>query len=82
MGTWGTPMSGGYLAMNFAMLVLAAGAVAMLVILCAGVWRSHPVVIRRSTSVEELLADRYARGEIDEAEYHRRLDVLDRSRAR
>jgi putative membrane protein len=25
---------------------------------------------------EELLAERYARGEIDEAEYHQRLDVL------
>ncbi|ABD11595.1 putative membrane protein [Frankia casuarinae] len=27
-------------------------------------------------SAERILAERYARGEIDEAEYHRRLDVL------
>jgi putative membrane protein len=27
-------------------------------------------------SAEQILARRYARGEIDEAEYHRRLDVL------
>jgi putative membrane protein len=75
-------MSGGYFAMGLAMLVLVTGAVAVLVVLCAGIRRARPVVIRRSASVEELLADRYARGEMDEAEYRRRLDVLHRSGAR
>jgi putative membrane protein len=39
-------------------------------------WRRHPGHWDGRTSGEGVLAERYARGEIDEAEYRRRLAVL------
>lgn len=78
MGHWGTPMDLGYVAMAVSLLVLGS----IFFILWMSVGLSGSSSARRPISVEELLADRYARGEIDEAEYRRRLAVLDRARER
>ncbi|OHV49913.1 hypothetical protein CcI156_21125 [Frankia sp. CcI156] len=84
--TWGW---GGWLLMSFSMVVFWGLVIGVLVALLragrgGGPGRSAepPGVERPGTerpgerSAERILAERYARGEIDEAEYHRRLDVL------
>lgn len=38
-------------------------------------WERHPDS-KKDMTAEEVLADRFARGEIDEKEYEKRLDVL------
>ncbi|WP_432824205.1 SHOCT domain-containing protein [Dactylosporangium sp. CA-092794] len=61
------------------LLTLAASAAALVVL---AVRRTGPVPPapppphRPTNGAEQLLAERYARGEIDEAEYHHRLEVL------
>jgi putative membrane protein len=47
-----------------------------LVVLIRHVMRSDQPPAGRTSGPETLLAERFARGEIDEIDYHKRLDVL------
>jgi putative membrane protein len=79
---YGHDMSGwGWFGASLGMIVFWALIITVLVLLFRGLGRSTPVgsrdVASRTTpSAEELLAERFARGEIDEDEYQRRLRVL------
>jgi putative membrane protein len=78
---WGDQMSGwGWAMMSLSSIAFWALVIAAIVALVrytrtAGADR-RPEQPARSRP-EQLLAERYARGEIDEAEYERRLDTLD-----
>ncbi len=78
MGWYGNGMSGwGYVLMTLNMLLfwgLVIGAIVFLVRYVSG---SHLLGTGRdAASAGQILAERFARGEIDEEEYHRRVDVL------
>ncbi|GAA4544896.1 SHOCT domain-containing protein [Pseudonocardia xishanensis] len=76
MPWWGGPMGGwGYALMGFGSLALWALLLIAVVVGVRAVRRDRPAADER-TSPQQLLAERYARGEIDEDEYHRRLDTL------
>jgi putative membrane protein len=62
---------------EFVVLLILIGIVAALVALSRRTGRGGPAVTPTAT---ELLAQRYARGEIDDDEYFQRLSVLDSSR--
>jgi putative membrane protein len=76
-GGWG---AGQWLLMTMTMLIFWGGLIAF------GVWAVRSFTVRPSVAppppaavtsrADEVLADRYARGEIDEAEYARRREVL------
>ncbi|WP_326586528.1 SHOCT domain-containing protein [Streptomyces sp. NBC_01294] len=72
MGGWG------WVAMSFSMVLLVALAVMAVVLLLRSVDRfpSGPVEPRTTPSAKQVLAERFARGEIDEAEFERSLTVL------
>lgn len=73
-GGWGV---GGWLVMGLMMLVVWIVPIALLVWLILG--NFHPGQTARSTprsSADQILAERYARGEIDEEEFTRRSEVL------
>lgn len=78
---YGGGMSGwGYALMTISMVLFWALVIFGVVALVRFLTRADQPTTTRSTP-EQLLADRFARGEIDEQEYHQRLDVLrDRSR--
>jgi putative membrane protein len=73
---WNGHMSGwGYLAMGLSSVVFWA------LLIGGGILLYRELASRRppstpDSSPERLLADRYARGEIDDDEYRRRLDTL------
>ncbi|MDX2393494.1 MULTISPECIES: SHOCT domain-containing protein [unclassified Streptomyces] len=71
MGGWG------WVAVSLSILLVAL-AVAAVVLLLRSVDRypSGPAQTPAAPSAKELLAERFARGEIDEAEYERRLTAL------
>jgi putative membrane protein len=71
MGGW---MMASY---GFVVLLILVGIVVALVALSRRTGRSGPTVTPTAT---ELLAQRYARGEIDDDEYFQRLSVLDSTR--
>jgi putative membrane protein len=71
MGGW---MMASY---GFVVLLILIGIVVALVALSRRTGRGGPAVTPTAT---ELLAQRYARGEIDDDEYFQRLSVLDSSR--
>ncbi|MFF3462617.1 SHOCT domain-containing protein [Streptomyces sp. NPDC001984] len=79
---YGHDMSGwGWFGASLGMIVFWAVIITVLVLLFRGLGRSMPggsrdVASRTTPSAEELLAERFARGEIDEDEYQRRLRVL------
>lgn len=79
---YGHGMSGwGWFGASLGMIVFWALIITVLVLLFRGLGRSTPggprnVASRTTPSAEELLAERFARGEIDEDEYQRRLHVL------
>ena len=79
---YGHGMSGwGWFGASLGMIVFWALIITVLVLLFRGLGRSTPggsrdVASRTTSSAEELLAERFARGEIDEDEYQRRLRVL------
>ncbi|MER5911381.1 SHOCT domain-containing protein [Streptomyces sp. NPDC001982] len=79
---YGHDMSGwGWFGASLGMIVFWALIITVLVLLFRGLGRSMPggsrdVASRTTPSAEELLAERFARGEIDEDEYQRRLRVL------
>jgi putative membrane protein len=78
---YGPGMTGsGYALMTIGMVLFWALVIFGVVALIRFFTRADQPPTTRSTP-EQLLADRFARGEIDEQEYHHRLDVLrDRSR--
>ncbi|MEU5260116.1 SHOCT domain-containing protein [Amycolatopsis sp. NPDC021455] len=73
MGGWG------YVLMTVGMVLfwglLIFGVVALVRVLGRGSQHTAVPAAQRAAP-ERILADRYARGEIDEDEYHRRLDTL------
>ncbi|WP_406386207.1 SHOCT domain-containing protein [Streptomyces sp. NBC_00211] len=68
----------GWAAMSFSMVLLVALAVMAVVLLLRSVDRftSGPVEPRAAPSAKQVLAERFARGEIDEEEFERSLTVL------
>lgn len=56
-------------------MVTSWGAIAAVVVVLLR--RSEPGGSPATPGARQVLAERYARGEIDDAEYHRRLDTLD-----
>ncbi|WP_445269491.1 SHOCT domain-containing protein [Streptomyces sp. DSM 41634] len=72
MGGWG------WVAMSFSMVLLVALAVAGVVLLLRSADRfpSGPVQPPAAPSAKQVLAERFARGEIDEEEYEQRLTAL------
>ncbi|MDV3136718.1 SHOCT domain-containing protein [Mycolicibacterium sp. GF69] len=70
MGWWGYAAMGIGMVLFWALLV---GGIVLLIKLAAG---DATQPIRRPLSAEQLLAARFAGGEITEAEYHDRLQVL------
>ena len=80
MGWYGDHMTGwGYLLMGsgtVAFWVLVITAVVLLTRSSESGARAGRRLYARGASPDQILAGRFARGEIDEAEYRRRLDVL------
>lgn len=73
-GTWGI---GGWLAMGLMMVVFWGGLIALVALLVRGSFRSGQTTITPpQRDANEVLAERYARGEIDEDEFTRRREVL------
>ena len=73
---YGPGMTGwGYALMTISMVVFWALVIFGVVALVRFFARADQPPTTRSTP-EQLLADRFARGDIDEHEYHQRLDVL------
>ncbi|MEW5530682.1 MULTISPECIES: SHOCT domain-containing protein [Streptomyces] len=72
MGGWG------WVAMTFTMVLLVALAVAGVVLLLRSVdgFLSGPGQPPAAPSAKQVLAERFARGEIDEEEYEQRLTAL------
>lgn len=68
MGTWGW---GGWVAGAIMMLIFWGGLAALILLALR-----RPGDGRTSDDPERILAARFARGEIDEEEYHRRLRIL------
>jgi putative membrane protein len=62
------------------LLIIAASAAALVIFTMRHTGTTPPAPPTATRHAEELLADRYARGDIDEAEYHLRLEVLHRTR--
>lgn len=72
---WG---GGGWIVMSLMMLVFWGGLIALVVWLVRGTLRSDQTTITTSPerSADQVLAERFARGEIDEDEFTRRSEVL------
>ncbi|MBB5156049.1 SHOCT domain-containing protein [Saccharopolyspora phatthalungensis] len=75
MGVWGLTM------MTVSMVLFWALVIVAIVALVRYLQRTGRVE-RGTVTSEELLAERFARGEIDEEEYRRRLTALDERRRR
>lgn len=75
-GGWGVL---GWVVMGTLMLVLCAGVVALIILLARGARRSRDTIApapQLQDDPERILAQRFARGEIDETGYRTRLDTL------
>ena len=77
---WG---AGGWLAMSLMMVMMVAfwgGIIALVVSLVRGAapWNQAPrgPTVEQTPHADEVLAERFARGEIDEEEFTRRRDLL------
>jgi len=73
LGTWGSTW--GYVLMAANMVLFWALVIAGIVALVRYLTRTGRTTGTRPTA-EQLLAERFARGEIDEQEYHRRSEAL------
>ena len=74
---FGDHMSGwGWMFMGFGAVLFWAAVIVGIVVLVRHLNGSNPLGRANRSSAEELLAQRFARGEIDEAEYRQRLTVL------
>jgi putative membrane protein len=80
MWWYGPGVSGwGWFWMVFSMVVFWGLLITLAVVLVRGLNRpAGPPDQQPRPTPEQLLAERFARGEIDEDEYHRRLDALQR----
>jgi putative membrane protein len=79
-GDWGW---GGWVLMTVAMVLFWALLITAVVLLVRYLVNSRPTAATPSVDVrgaEDLLAERYARGEIDDEEYQHRLTLLRQSR--
>ena len=80
MNWYGSGMSGwGYALMTISMVLFWGAVIAGIVLLVRHFGRGGqqtPAAPSQPASPEQLLAERFARGEIDEEEYHQRLAVL------
>ena len=76
---WGV---GSWIVMSLMMVLFWGGLIALVVFLVrANTHQRHPTTKGPpEPDADQLLADRYARGEIDEAEFTRRRDVLNTDR--
>ena len=74
-GSWG---AGSWLAMSLMMLVVWAGPIALVVWLVRSSFHpgQRPDTAPPASAADDVLAQRYARGEIDEEEFARRSEVL------
>jgi putative membrane protein len=72
---WGV---GGWIAMSLMLLVFWGGLIALVVFLVRGGFRSDQATITTSPQrdADQVLAERFARGEIDEDEFTHRSQVL------
>lgn len=71
MGIWG------YVMMSISMLIIWGAIIAGVVLLARSLrTQGHQYRATMYRSAEDLLAERFARGEIDETEYRNRLAVL------
>lgn len=73
---YGNDGSGGWWWMMIPMMLVFVVVVGVAVWAVLNANRSHTQGGPRSPSPEEVLAHRFARGEIDTAEYHERLEAL------
>jgi len=62
------------------LLAVAASAAALVILTMRHTGTTPPAPPTATHHAEELLADRYAGGDIDETEYHRRLEFLHHTR--
>lgn len=71
---WGT---GGWIAMAFVMIVFwTIVVVAIVAVMRSNQWRRPEPGPGRADDAERILAERFARGEIDADEYKQRRDIL------
>jgi len=73
--------SGGWFLMWFIALAFVALTVAAVVAVIRPVTRTHAQLPASSAPAEQLLTDRFARGDIDSEEYEQRLRTLRAARA-
>jgi putative membrane protein len=71
---WGYGSGWGYLMMGFSMIAFWVVVAAVIVLSVRALGR--PAAPPSSGGADQVLAERYARGEIDDAEYRQRLAVL------
>ena len=72
-GMWGW---GGWVVMTVAMVVLFAVVIAAVVVAVRSVGGGTRPVAPLGRTPQDVLADRFARGEVDDEEYHRRMALL------
>jgi len=75
MMSWDNDWSAWWILMPLVMVGFWAAVIWVVVILVRGQQGSAPD-LARPTRPEDILGERYARGEIDEHEYRRRIDTL------
>jgi putative membrane protein len=73
---WYGPNGWGIALMAVSMVVFWGLVIAGVVLLVRYVSSSRPAPVARADDPRRILAERFARGEIDEAEYRQRLKVL------
>lgn len=72
-GMWGW---GGWVVMTVAMVVFFAVVIAAVVVAVRSVGGGMRPVAPSGCTPQDVLADRFARGEVDDEEYHRRMALL------
>ena len=79
MRYWGPPMGGGGALATTAIMLVVAGLAVVAVVLLVRHTSGTPTparVLPHHEPAEEVLAERYARGDIDDTEYQRRIALL------
>ena len=76
-GDWG---AGDWLAMSAMMLVFWVSVIALVVWAARSFGSNHESSASRGAGPDDVLAERYARGEIDDEEFNRRRELLHSAR--